>query len=152
ATGKITVLGTGGTAPVKVTAKDANGKELATKTVEIEAFAQKEMKEIKLEKTNLTLSTKDEEGVKVKAPVLDQYGKEFTDAPVKVTVKDKDGKEVIKQEEVASYDAKTKELTVTGKTDAGKYTVELVATSSCLITSLPSLSLTVTFTGASVNS
>ncbi|PFJ26161.1 S-layer protein [Bacillus anthracis] len=129
ATGKITVLGTGGTAPVKVTVKDANGKELATKTVEIEAFAQKEMKEIKLEKTNLTLSTKDEEGVKVKAPVLDQYGKEFADAPVKVTVKDKDGKEVIKQEEVASYDAKTKELTVTGKTDAGKYTVELVATS-----------------------
>ena len=50
ATGKITVLGTGGTAPVKVTVKDANGKELATKTVEIEAFAQKEMKEIKLEK------------------------------------------------------------------------------------------------------
>ncbi|MGE1000396.1 S-layer homology domain-containing protein [Bacillus sp. Gnz1/3] len=126
ATGKVTVL-SAGKAPVKVTVKDANGKELVSKTVEIEAFAQKAMKEIKLEQTSLTLSTKDEEGVKVKAPVLDQYGKEFTADNVTVTVLDKDGKEVT---EVASYDKEASVLTVkAGNKTAGKYTVELVAKS-----------------------
>ena len=51
------------------------------------------MKEIKLEKTNVALSTQDVTDLKVKAPVLDQYGKEFA-APVTVKVLDKDGKEV----------------------------------------------------------
>ncbi|HDR7915831.1 TPA: S-layer homology domain-containing protein [Bacillus wiedmannii] len=125
ATGKITVLGTGGKAPVKVTVKDENGKELASKTVEIEAFAQKALKEIKLEQTSLTLSKEDETGVKVKAEVLDQYGKEFATDNVKVTVVDKDGKEVAEQK-VASFDPKTGELTVkAGGKEAGKYTVEL---------------------------
>lgn len=74
ATGKVTVLAAG-KAPVKVTVKDANGKELVSKTVEIEAFAQKALKEIKLEKTSLVMSTNDVTDLAVKAPVLDQYGK-----------------------------------------------------------------------------
>uniref|UniRef100_UPI001F58E2D9 S-layer homology domain-containing protein n=1 Tax=Bacillus cereus group sp. BfR-BA-01379 TaxID=2920323 RepID=UPI001F58E2D9 len=110
ATGKITVLGTSGTAPVKVTVKDENGKELATKTVTIEAFAKKAMKEIKLEKTNVELSTQDVTKLKVKAPVLDQYGKEFTaseNAPLTVDVKvlDKDGKAVANKD-FAKYENK----------------------------------------------
>ncbi len=64
ATGKVTVL-SAGKAPVKVTVKDSKGKELVSKTVEIEAFAQKAMKEIKLEKTNVALSTKDVTDLKV---------------------------------------------------------------------------------------
>ncbi|WP_430477117.1 S-layer homology domain-containing protein [Bacillus cereus] len=127
ATGKITVLGTGGTVPVKVTVKDVNGKELATNTVSIEAFAKKEMKEIKVEKTNVALSTQDVTDLKVKAPVLDQYGKEFT-APVAVKVLDKDGKEVKDQKLVANYE--NKELVLNANNQAaGKYTVELTATS-----------------------
>ncbi|QEL83694.1 S-layer homology domain-containing protein [Bacillus mycoides] len=136
ATGKITVLGTGGTVPVKVTVKEVTkkadgteviGKELATKTVTVEAFAKKEMKEIKLEKTNVALSTQDVTDLKVKAPVLDQYGKEFT-APVTVKVLDKDGKEVQDQKLVANYE--NKELVLNANNQAaGKYTVELTATS-----------------------
>ncbi|HFK1395209.1 TPA: S-layer homology domain-containing protein [Bacillus mobilis] len=126
ATGKITVLGTGGKAPVKVTVKDENGKELASKTVEIEAFAQKAMKEIKLEKTNVALSTQDVTDLKVKAPVLDQYGKEFA-APVAVKVLDKDGKEVASKD-FAKYVNKELVLNAKGQA-AGKYTVELTAKS-----------------------
>ncbi|BCC10452.1 MULTISPECIES: S-layer homology domain-containing protein [Bacillus cereus group] len=136
ATGKITVLGTGGTVPVKVTVKElikkaddteVIGKELATKTVTVEAFAKKAMKEIKLEKTNVALSTQDVTDLKVKAPVLDQYGKEFA-APVAVKVLDKDGKEVQDQKLVANYE--NKELVLNANNQAaGKYTVELTATS-----------------------
>lgn len=135
ATGKITVLGTGGTVPVKVTVKEVTvkdgkeviGKELATKTVTVEAFAKKEMKEIKLEKTNVALSTQDVTDLKVKAPVLDQYGKEFA-APVTVKVLDKDGKEVQNKKLVANYENKELVLNAAGQA-AGKYTVELTATS-----------------------
>ncbi|MDG0948191.1 S-layer homology domain-containing protein [Bacillus paranthracis] len=135
ATGKITVLGTGGTVPVKVTVKEVTekdgkeviGKELATKTVTVEAFAKKEMKEIKLEKTNVALSTQDVTDLKVKAPVLDQYGKEFA-APVTVKVLDKDGKEVQDKKLVANYENKELVLNAAGQA-AGKYTVELTATS-----------------------
>ncbi|PGS38110.1 S-layer protein [Bacillus cereus] len=129
ATGKVTVL-SAGKAPVKVTVKDANGKELVSKTVEIEAFAQKAMKEIKLENANVALSTKDVTDLKVKAPVLDQYGKEFTaseDAPLTVDVKvlDKDGKAVA-NENFAKYVNKELVLNAKGQA-AGKYTVELTA-------------------------
>jgi hypothetical protein len=126
ATGKVTVL-SAGKAPVKLTVKDANGKELATKTVEIEAFAQKALKEIKLEKTNLAMSTKDVTDLTVKAPVLDQYGKEFT-APVEVKVLDKDGKAVQNQQLKATYANKELVLNANGQ-EAGKYTVELTAKS-----------------------
>ncbi|PFV84657.1 S-layer protein [Bacillus sp. AFS059628] len=126
ATGKVTVL-SAGNAPVKVTVKDANGKELVSKTVEIEAFAQKAMKEIKLEKTNVALSTKDVTDLKVKAPVLDQYGKEFT-APVTVKVLDKDGKELKEQKLEAKYVNKELVLNAAGQ-EAGNYTVVLTAKS-----------------------
>ncbi|AWC27711.1 S-layer homology domain-containing protein [Bacillus cytotoxicus] len=127
ATGKVTVL-SAGKAPVKVTVKDENGKELATKTVEIETFAKKAMNEIKLEKTNLTLSTKDVTDFKVEAPVLDQYGKDFDADKVEVKVYDKDGKELTKHALKADY--KNKELVVNSNgQEAGKYTVELTAIS-----------------------
>ncbi|HDR4573258.1 S-layer homology domain-containing protein [Bacillus cytotoxicus] len=127
ATGKVTVL-SAGKAPVKVTVKDENGKELATKTVEIETFAKKAMNEIKLEKTNLTLSTKDVTDFKVEAPVLDQYGKDFDADKVEVKVYDKDGKELTKHALKADY--KNKELVVNSNGQkAGKYTVELTAIS-----------------------
>jgi hypothetical protein len=126
ATGKVTVLAAG-KAPVKVTVKDTNGKELVSKTVEIEAFAQKALKEIKLEKTNLVLSTNDVTDLAVKAPVLDQYGKEFT-APVEVKVLDKDGKAVQDQKLKATYVNKELVLNANGQA-AGKYTVELTAKS-----------------------
>ncbi|EOV9528818.1 S-layer homology domain-containing protein [Bacillus cytotoxicus] len=127
ATGKVTVL-SAGKAPVKVTVKDENGKELATKTVEIETFAKKAMNEIKLEKTNLTLSTKDVTDFKVEAPVLDQYGKDFVADKVEVKVYDKDGKELTKHALKADY--KNKELVVNSNGQkAGKYTVELTAIS-----------------------
>ncbi|PFL61665.1 S-layer protein [Bacillus cereus] len=126
ATGKVTVLAAG-KAPVKVTVKDANGKELVSKTVEIEAFAQKALKEIKLEKTNLVLSTNDVTDLAVKAPVLDQYGKEFT-APVEVKVLDKDGKAVQDQKLKATHANKELVLNANGQA-AGKYTVELTAKS-----------------------
>ncbi|WP_305927101.1 S-layer homology domain-containing protein [Bacillus mycoides] len=126
ATGKVTVLAAG-KAPVKVTVKDTNGKELVSKTVEIEAFAQKALKEIKLEKTNLVLSTNDVTDLAVKAPVLDQYGKEFT-APVEVKVLDKDGKAVQEQKLKATYVNKELVLNANGQA-AGKYTVELTAKS-----------------------
>ncbi|EJQ74023.1 MULTISPECIES: S-layer homology domain-containing protein [Bacillus] len=129
ATGKVTVL-SAGKAPVKVTVKDSKGKELVSKTVEIEAFAQKAMKEIKLENANVALSTKDVTDLKVKAPVLDQYGKEFTapeNAPLTVDVKvlDKDGKAVA-NENFAKYVNKELVLNAKGQA-AGKYTVELTA-------------------------
>ncbi|GAB6478119.1 MULTISPECIES: S-layer homology domain-containing protein [Bacillus] len=136
ATGKITVLGTGGTVPVKVTVKELTkkadgteviGKELATKTVTVEAFAKKAMKEIKLEKTNVALSTQDVTNLKVKAPVLDQYGKEFT-APVEVKVLNKDGKAVENQKLEANYVNKELVLNAKGQ-DAGNYTVVLTAKS-----------------------
>ncbi|PEC85686.1 S-layer protein Sap [Bacillus cereus] len=126
ATGKVTVL-SAGKAPVKVTVKDSKGKELVSKTVEIEAFAQKAMKEIKLEKASVALSTKDVTDFKVKAPVLDQYGKEFA-APVEVKVLDKDGKELKEQKLVAKYENKELVLNAHGQ-EAGKYTVELTAKS-----------------------
>ncbi|ABS21059.1 S-layer homology domain-containing protein [Bacillus cytotoxicus] len=127
ATGKVTVL-SAGKAPVKVTVKDENGKELATKTVEIETFAKKAMNEIKLEKTNLTLSTKDVTDFKVEAPVLDQYGKDFVADKVEVKVYDKDGKEL--KEHALKADYKNKELVVNSNGQkAGKYTVELTAIS-----------------------
>ncbi|PHE99773.1 S-layer protein [Bacillus wiedmannii] len=126
ATGKVTVLAAG-KAPVKVTVKDENGKELVSKTVEIEAFAQKALKEIKLEKTNLVLSTNDVTDLAVKAPVLDQYGKEFT-APVEVKVLDKDGKAVQDQKLKATHANKELVLNANGQA-AGKYTVELTAKS-----------------------
>ncbi|KHA24848.1 S-layer protein [Bacillus anthracis] len=126
ATGKVTVL-SAGKAPVKVTVKDSKGKELVSKTVEIEAFAQKAMKEIKLEKTNVALSTKDVTDLKVKAPVLDQYGKEFT-APVTVKVLDKDGKELKEQKLEAKYVNKELVLNAAGQ-EAGNYTVVLTAKS-----------------------
>ncbi|WP_395761213.1 S-layer protein Sap [Bacillus sp. 3G2] len=124
ATGKVTVLAAG-KAPVKVTVKDANGKELVSKTVEIEAFAQKALKEIKLEKTSLVMSTNDVTDLSVKAPVLDQYGKEFA-APVEVKVLDKDGKAVKNLK--ATYTNKEVVLNTNGQ-EAGKYTVELTAKS-----------------------
>ncbi|AUD24456.1 TPA: S-layer homology domain-containing protein [Bacillus cereus] len=136
ATGKITVLGTGGTVPVKVTVKELTkkadgteviGKELATKTVTVEAFAKKAMKEIKLEKANVALSTQDVTKLKVKAPVLDQYGKEFT-APVEVKVLNKDGKAVENQKLEANYVNKELVLNAKGQ-DAGNYTVVLTAKS-----------------------
>ncbi|HHQ8912157.1 TPA: S-layer protein Sap [Bacillus cereus] len=126
ATGKVTVL-SAGKAPVKVTVKDSKGKELVSKTVEIEAFAQKAMKEIKLEKTNVALSTKDVTDLKVKAPVLDQYGKEFT-APVTVKVLDKDGKELKEQKLEAKYVNKELVLNAAGQ-EAGNYKVVLTAKS-----------------------
>lgn len=127
ATGKVTVLAAG-KAPVKVTVKDTNGKVLVSKTVEIEAFAQKSLKEIKLEQTNLTLSTKDVTDLKIKAPVLDQYGKDFTADKVEVKVLDKDGKELKNQKVTAKYE--NKELVVNAnEQEAGKYVLELTATS-----------------------
>ncbi|MED2038206.1 S-layer protein Sap [Bacillus wiedmannii] len=126
ATGKVTVLAAG-KAPVKVTVKDTNGKVLVSKTVEIEAFAQKAMKEIKLEKTNVALSTKDVTDLKVKAPVLDQYGKEFT-APVEVKVLNKDGKAVENQKLKAKYENGELVLNAAGQ-EAGNYTVVLTAKS-----------------------
>ncbi len=93
--GKVTVL-SAGKAQVKVTVIESKGKELVSKTVEIEAFAQKAMKEIKLEKTNDALSTKDVTDLKVKAQVLEQSGKKFQ-APVTEKVLDKDGKELKEQ-------------------------------------------------------
>ncbi|MBK5426159.1 S-layer homology domain-containing protein [Bacillus sp. TH30] len=127
ATGKVTVLAAG-KAPVKVTVKDANGKELASKTVEIEAFAQKSLKEIKLEQTNLTLSTKDVTDLKIKAPVLDQYGKDFTADKVEVKVLDKDGKELTDQKVTAKHENKELVVNANGQ-EAGKYVLELTATS-----------------------
>ncbi|MFA2604364.1 S-layer homology domain-containing protein [Bacillus cereus] len=124
ATGKVTVLAAG-KAPVKVTVKDAKGKELVSKTVEIEAFAQKALKEIKLEKTSLVMSTNDVTDLAVKAPVLDQYGKEFA-APVEVKVLDKDGK--VAKNLKATYANKEVVLNTNGQ-EAGKYTVELTAKS-----------------------
>ncbi|EOO14281.1 S-layer homology domain-containing protein [Bacillus cereus] len=127
ATGKVTVLAAG-KAPVKVTVKDTNGKELASKTVEIEAFAQKSLKEIKLEQTNLTLSTKDVTDLKIKAPVLDQYGKDFTADKVEVKVLDKDGKELKDQKVTAKHENKELVVNANGQ-EAGKYVLELTATS-----------------------
>lgn len=85
-TGKVTVMGNG-KATVKITAKNGD-KVVATKNVELDVRAAKAVKEIKLDKSNLELSTKDATGLVVKTTVLDQYGNPVANQVVNVKVKD----------------------------------------------------------------
>ncbi|WP_088292442.1 S-layer homology domain-containing protein [Bacillus mycoides] len=85
-TGKVTVMGNG-KATVKITAKNGD-KVVATKNVELDVRAAKAVKEIKLDKSSLELSTKDETGLVVKTTVLDQYGNPVANQTVNVKVKD----------------------------------------------------------------
>ncbi len=128
-TGKVTVMGNG-KATVKISAKNGD-KVVATKNVELDVRAAKAVKEIKLDKSNLELSTKDATGLVVKTTVLDQYGNPVKDKEVNVKVKD-NATAVVVPEKVTTNSKGEAEIKVTVATPTdnkpvkeGKYTVEV---------------------------
>lgn len=133
-TGDITAL-TNGTVPVKVTVKDATGKVVTTKTVEVTVKATKAVDTVSVDKTSLTLSKTAADSQTLKATVKDQYNNGFDSAPT-ADVLDADGKalaDTITEPtvEVTPVADKTGEYTVTTSsttsTTDGTYTVKLTA-------------------------